>query len=846
MPVTSTGDSERDRERSKDGDRDEKGERGLSKSQQKLSSSKTKDLSHVPCKFFKVGSCTAGSSCPFSHTVLEPGAQKDVCAWFVKGNCKFGHKCALAHVLPGQSMSMDRKNKKAAQVATGGGKSDSKSSGRPGKRDAQVGRPPALMSLKASISPSAPAPAIKNTDFASFGVLDETSKLPSAPAHGKQPVQGSTDAEPSSNKSSTSSSEAVEIKEPSSTPAQPVSPSLPVSSPRRSDREHSPASRAPIDFGPIGSPPRSSNATSHPHPVSRLNGSTNHGASFSPGTSPSARNNNGTPTNTFLSTSPFSAPGSQTVFNFSERSGMGIATSLGSGYAMSGGTGTAHGKPTWGSQVENEDNLVTRRAQALEMASSGNREEGGDDFEDFLPSSLTDLLTPEERSRRMLRTNSGQGAAAQGDSTHPIVSPSGRTLGVPLATPSGPGNGHRYSRSVPAPSLLGDIGSIWSTNQGAANGGLTPNAGTPLSGGLPSSPGRLGGLGNGTPGSFTQGNSGFGGRATFDPLGEEFAGSPSNFLAPSNASAAFLPGIHAQYLKSKQGQTLDNGIGGVIRNTGSPLYPSTGKGTLQSSLAAATSRLTGGPGYGTPTGTGSFADLGQNGEFLQRPTLFSSNTANNNSMRPIPSSHLSSNNDDPQFALSPATRALQSHAPGQSLPQGLAAGYSRIHALPPPLPLSSPGSGGIGAGGFSVSPGLSATFNAGPYGSNNGPNNRPNEWGGSVGGGFSRLYSGISQSNSGLNLGGPPGLALPSHYMGINVNNTGDSAHTGAVGAGEPDPMSSKLSYSAAAAKGAPAGGVVSPHKSQWDGQQQGATGASSPLNKPVTGDDDDLFILDA
>ncbi|KAH9848298.1 hypothetical protein C2E23DRAFT_715035, partial [Lenzites betulinus] len=62
--------------------------------------SAAKDLSHVPCKFFRVGSCTAGSSCPFSHHVLEPGQQKEVCAWFVKGNCKFGHKCALAHILP--------------------------------------------------------------------------------------------------------------------------------------------------------------------------------------------------------------------------------------------------------------------------------------------------------------------------------------------------------------------------------------------------------------------------------------------------------------------------------------------------------------------------------------------------------------------------------------------------------------------------------------------------------------------------------------------------------------------------------------------------------------------------
>ncbi|KAJ6456936.1 hypothetical protein C8R45DRAFT_773248, partial [Mycena sanguinolenta] len=59
-----------------------------------------KDLSHVPCKFFKVGQCTAGSSCPFSHSLVEPDGQKDVCAWFANGHCKFGHRCALAHVLP--------------------------------------------------------------------------------------------------------------------------------------------------------------------------------------------------------------------------------------------------------------------------------------------------------------------------------------------------------------------------------------------------------------------------------------------------------------------------------------------------------------------------------------------------------------------------------------------------------------------------------------------------------------------------------------------------------------------------------------------------------------------------
>ncbi|GAA6050193.1 hypothetical protein JCM3770_000447 [Rhodotorula araucariae] len=78
---------------------------------------KPKDLSHVPCKFFKANSCTAGDACPFSHDLPVPGTSKPVCQWFAKGNCKFGHKCALAHVLPGQPMSFDRKNKRAAQQA---------------------------------------------------------------------------------------------------------------------------------------------------------------------------------------------------------------------------------------------------------------------------------------------------------------------------------------------------------------------------------------------------------------------------------------------------------------------------------------------------------------------------------------------------------------------------------------------------------------------------------------------------------------------------------------------------------------------------------------------------------
>ena len=58
--------------------------------------------------------------------------------------------------------------------------------------------------------------------------------------------------------------------------------------------------------------------------------------------------------------------------------------------------------------------------------------------------------------------------------------------------------------------------------------------------------------------------------------------------------------------------------------------------------------------------------------------------------------------DDRRNAFSPSTRALQAHAPGQSLPQGLAAGYSRIHALPPPPVIPSPSTSAAFSPGRSV------------------------------------------------------------------------------------------------------------------------------------------------
>ncbi|KAK9480837.1 hypothetical protein V1514DRAFT_117213 [Lipomyces japonicus] len=59
----------------------------------------SKNLSHVPCKFFRQGTCQAGNTCPFSHSI-DSQLEQAPCKYFQKGNCKFGAKCALAHILP--------------------------------------------------------------------------------------------------------------------------------------------------------------------------------------------------------------------------------------------------------------------------------------------------------------------------------------------------------------------------------------------------------------------------------------------------------------------------------------------------------------------------------------------------------------------------------------------------------------------------------------------------------------------------------------------------------------------------------------------------------------------------
>lgn len=777
-------------------------------------------------------------------------------------------------------MAMDRKNKKAAQVAAAAsGAGDRGERNERGGREGKGGRggnlkrdghtpsggntgnrnpllaggstaPTRIMPLKATLSPSAPAPPL-----ASFGVLDDLEgagvQLATAPAHGKQ---GSQDGAIVNANAPTADANLARESEAQSHPKPTLSPGPPLPPPSRTT--DTPTKTQP-DFGPIGSPPSSQKS-------SRVNAN---GVTFSPGTSPQHVNgtgvlpgspNNNANTN-FSSSSPFSAPGTQSVFisgGGSYGGAGGMAASLGSGLAMMGGKkGWGSGGAESGSVGGGGGGFVGMVPSSVQQRMNGRRGEydigfeyddynakrgatmgivrgslgaegrgidtavEDEDLEDFLPSSLTDLLTPEERSRRMSRSNSGQPPATALGATGPGFG------GGELASSVGGGAaiGHRYSRSVPAPSLLGDIKSIW------ADSSAHP---------LPSSPPTH----RPTPtSSFTSRfDTGLRTAGTDEKSPSMSIGSASSGmmgLSPTNASAAFLPGLHSHYLtaKAKQAQAQQLGLGGLgrgVRGTSNPLHGAAVPTLANNYLLGGGSALS--PPLNNNIHTHTNAHTNAHHTYRTTPSPFDLTQHQHQHLypqphtaRPIPSntSNTTSNNgnDDPHqgtHLLSPSTRALQSHAPGQSLPQGLAAGYSRIHALPPPPSLASPGAGSVFGSGTPSSLGLDSNPSAGisgngPYGGWKGTASPPNSASSGLESMFSRLsYSAATASSR-------PGVG------NVIINNTaGAGSGLGATNAMAPPGLTRNVSGS------------------RYPQQQQGPL---SPLSGPVVNrdEDDDLFSMD-
>jgi hypothetical protein len=597
---------------------------------------KESKLAHVPCKFYKAGACSAGQSCPFSHTAVDRGGPKETCQWYIKGNCKFAHKCALAHLLPGQPPTMDRKNKKAAQIAIQGGGGGGHGSGGgqqqggafdgkdKSKRRSQANgrersgtgtgtdrpKPPGNLTATAPGQMASPAQAQSSPT-----VTFET------PTRSEQPLSPLASTQP-----------------PQETPTSPLPATQPPtvfdayipSGPKRFPVGRNGSSD--LGYGPIGSPPNASHVPGIRSPY------TQHANHFSPGTSP--RDYAAQP-----STSPYKHNETQ-FFSTYVRPTNPPSTGNIASTAPAPGAGAEQSGIAIQQQRAWHPQVSLDRPQANDNAISENS-----DLEELLPSSLNDLLTPEERQRRASRSGGqrlgnlnigGEGIGIAGGG-------GGGALGT--GGVGSFGAGHRYSRSVPAARLL-ETTSLWKdTDPHQGHDSLSVASLSYRSSGLASD-------------------------------GTGFSPSGNGFLpATSNASGAFLHHGHAGGA---------GGLGHFTRGGGPNVTANTSQLTRQIMTfayeesdvvnAMPTPTALTGRGFGS-----AFNNTGLN------------NTRYEYGMQRERAPPLGAD------MLSPSSKALQSHAPGQSLPQGLAAGLSRLHLVP---------AGGAGAGGGGGGVGLTNGVNS--------------------------------------------------------------------------------------------------------------------------------------
>ncbi|KAJ9108145.1 hypothetical protein QFC19_002613 [Naganishia cerealis] len=688
---------------------------------------KGKDLSHVPCRFFKL----------VSRNKFVNGSSKEIAASVTS-------VCALAHIKPGEEYTMDRENKKAAQRAAQKEKAEKEHNG-----DFMEEFPPAHVNLDAARRMKSPSKSGKDKDkkgSASIAVpISEHSKQAN-PAHAKFGASYSDKL-----KAAGAKSHATENKggkktegnaENSARKSETDSP-MPVAVPARkvsivkdlAAQAHSisPSSRhramlsAATNSGGLSSSPHSPFGTS-PRP----SGSANILAAKLPG--PETENFKsrslsipgpiavsatlgtftmpdpiGTPSREGfrgylnsgsaalagaggLSTSPFSAPGHRSAFPASITTGQRLTgehlvrpplsslthSSDGSlsvqanrmiSSSVVGAEFGPMGRDIWGHRTNSFNGgmlsppapskppLPDRRDSDVFALDDEDDEDNG---EDFLPSSLSELLTPRERARRMSRHNSNQQAGSVGVSMGWSGTPP-TTAGTPQAVELGSSWDarlnpdhflHRQAQSAGAvaggflQSLWDDAGEDARKTKAVGNGstmGLNSGDGTIKLSDHSGSTGQSSGLSSmfASRGQRTVFGSPPGPPATA-PL------SDTGFtLGPSSASVAFLPQF---------GQRTATLLDTSSRGNHSPSRPS----PLHHYTQADGKQLT-----------------------SSASSRFASSNAVPTSASTIRGEKLTSGFAAiGQPVVSPSLVALQSHAPGQSLPQGLAAGLSRIHLQP--------------------------------------------------------------------------------------------------------------------------------------------------------------------
>jgi len=832
-----------------------------------------KDLSHVPCRFYKAGACTAGASCPFSHTAAEPGQPKGVCQWYIKGNCKFGHKCALAHVLPGQPMSMDRKNKRAEQQAAKNAaattqtpspqstpakdreRGDGKQNSSQEKRESSLskpgtgstpsgatmtppGRPPSLSissrppmtigKAAPTVSTIASDPSMHDAGFhqssgdsiprRGSGV---TTSFAAAVAPGISPNQSALSAlRPSSLSTSTTAqgSSGITAAMAANGRDSPLTPAtgIPVSSVSsdipdiepEGERSPIPQSRplhrpnysSDLGFGPIGSPPAATRLGSPPARSPQSGGIALARARLPNGLSPPVSSpplpgfDVEAPAANTIPPPSAPQPNSPSLFMPHGQGGSVPArmTSLsqlqpppaavGPHGASSGVAQPAAQRPSaWAGSLPASAFLGD--SMNINPNINAAAEEG--DLEDFLPSSLNELLTPGERSRRMSKSNLSR-PRFDPDSATPS---SGAGVSITSQQQQQRETVHapqpRFVSSVPASSLLNNFRGIW---DGTPQTNDVPSAAQTSSGVEPWSRNN---------GRLSAGISG--------SLGGADGPSPS-LLGTSNASAAFLPG-HMHRTAAASGLSQHNREPLSIGGASSSFDPRASSSRFNpSDLTHSPSRFNG--GLGLPSSRSSNpGGFGGSGIFMSSQddtSYYGMHDASSNSRQPHSSgAHLASQ----YMALSPTSaRALRAHEPGQSLPQGLAAGLSRLHLVPATNPVSP--------SAVSASPSASMSMSVT-----------------SNGGGFAAqqsAYSNWLKSTSGEMSPPPVGLGAGGVTSPPRFANNGGMA----LGANTtPYPMLSR------GASGAGSGR----REASWSSQAQ-----ASPLSRPTVPVDEPVFDMDA
>lgn len=475
---------------------------------------------------------------------------------------------ALAHLLPGETYAMDRKNKKAAQASQhqspSGKHAQQQQQQQGGEGDAEYSRSPQQHELHSGSPHTWPHDeslgGINGGGSAQLASLDYTRPMSfSPPEPGLAAMMANLGRRPIPTSGSPSFLSAVpETFRPSSFDAQQQQQPLlannklpPIGTPPTG---HSPASWIDSRVVPIAAAPSSS----------------------------------------------MTVPSTTRAFSSS----------------VVGGEFAAMGRDIWGQRTSSSSprivaaralspshlrpRLDTRHQSDVFLMSDAEEDDDDDHGEEFLPSSLNELLTPRERARRLSRRESNQSAGAARAGWY------GAQVGAGSSWDPRPDVDSLLNRQALSANATSGISRVpWGESSEATirqSSDRVRVAGFAVS--PPSAPASaLSSLFNGKTEHMST--------STSDP----------NFqLGPSNSSLAFLSQLDPRGIGAKMSHSPSRP---------SPLHTATFSGAEDVPAPPARSTL-------VP-------------QALQQPIL------------------------------SPGTRALRSHAPGQSLPQGLAAGLSRLH-----------------------------------------------------------------------------------------------------------------------------------------------------------------------